>query len=110
MDEGLRRLIWEAEDRKRNRVTDEKRIKRFEEREERLLREFASNCGAGYEVRRTDGFIRAKITGEALLISDMDVELKRILQDDRLSVTFQAENQNVVMEIVIRCFSSGGRR
>ena len=110
MDEGLRRLIQEAEERKKSRVTDEKRMKRIEEREERLLREFASSCGADFTVRCADGFIRAKITGEALLISDMDVELKRLLQDDRLSVTFQAENQNVVMEVVIRCFSSGVRR
>ena len=34
---------------------------------------------------------------------------KEILQDDKLSVTFLTENQNVVMEVVIRCFFPGGR-
>ena len=56
-------------------------------------------------VRLVDGFIRAKITGDALLISDLDLGMKELIQDENVSVTFQAEDGLVIMEIVIRCFS-----
>ena len=110
MNEGLRHLLEDAEKRRDQRVLDEERLRQFEEREERIFRELAANCGAGLLIRFDRGFIRVEIRGEALLISDMDVALKQILQDEKISVTFQVREHQVVMEVVIRCFSSAGCR
>ena len=105
MEDGLKRLLRAAEERKQQRNPNQARVRQFEEREAEILREFAGSCGANLSVRLVDGFIRAKITGDALLISDLDLGMKELIQDENVSVTFQAEDGLVIMEIVIRCFS-----
>lgn len=104
MDNGLRRLLNAAKEQKQLRIPNQERVFRFKREEEDILRRFAQNCGASCCIQQTDSFIRVKITGDALLISDMDKELKQLLQDEHVSVTLQAEQGKVIMEVVIRCF------
>lgn len=106
MDDGLRRLLNAAKEQKQLRMPNRDRVCRFKREEEEILRRFAKNCDAAFCIQQTDSFIRVKITGDVLLISDMDNDLKRLLQDENVSVTLQAEQGEVIMEVVIRCFSS----
>ncbi len=104
MDDRLRLLLEEAEKRKKRRVINQERKARFEKHDVKVLREFAGNCGASITFQETGGFLRARITGDELLISDMDRELKQLLLDEDISITFQVEQNLVVMEVVLRTF------
>lgn len=103
MDDGLRRLLQAAKEQGKLRIPNHDRIRRFQREEEKILQRFAKNCDAAYCIQQTDRFLRVKITGDALLISDMDKELKQLLQDENVSVTLQAKQGKVIMEVIIRC-------
>lgn len=110
MDDGLRRFLEAAKERKEQRMPNQERVRQFEQNEIGILKRFAQHCGAGFSVQKTDSFIRVKLIGEQLLISDLDRELKRLIQDENISIMFQVEENQVVMELVLRCFSSGSAR
>ena len=110
MNDRLKKLLEEAEQIKKKRVVNQERRENFLHNDMKVIREFAANCGAEVSFRDEDGFLRAKIMAPSLIISDMDQELKLLLMDDDISVTFQIKQEQVVMEIVLRTFYVQQRR
>lgn len=105
MDDRLKHLLEEAEKIKKKRVMNLKRREQFLKHDMKVIHTFAEQNGAEVSVRESDGFVHAMVTAPELVISDLDREVKQLLMDDAVSITFRQKKNQLVMDIILRIFS-----